>query len=217
MFGESKMIDESCCDMIDEMDTDIVDDIRDAKRRSASSASHLCDEGHSHDSTDRRISAAYNNTPRTSPSPQTRQQVSSQNTSPYPAPSLAEYTPQASTLREHPVERTVVNGRTFERPAEAKKQTPAQAKAGKAFLAFAVIGIILSCFGSILMFPVCIILGMYISASAKKCEGDDTSKVNQAIALSIMAMIAALVLIFAGHQIFDLMNDLFSSTGGTQE
>ena len=217
MFGERKMIYESSCEMIDEMDTDIVDDIRDEKRRSVYSASHLCDEGHSHDSTDRRISAAYNNTPRTSPYPQPKQQTAPRNTSAYPAPKMTQYTPQASTLQEHPVERTVVNGRTYERPTETKTQTPAQSKAAKAFLVFAIIGIFLSCFGSVLMFPICIVLGMYIVGSAKKCEGDDTSKVNQAIALSVIAIIAAITLIFAGHQAFDLMNSLFGSTGGTQK
>jgi hypothetical protein len=127
---------------------------------------------------------------------------------------MQQYTPQAARRESRPVETTVVNGRTYERPAEVKQVSPAQAKASKGFLALIIIGIVGSCMSSVLVFPICFVLGMAVMGSAKKCEGDDTTKVSQALTLAIVTAIAVIVLFISGHLIIEIFTDFFSETGG---
>ena len=211
MLGDRQMIDESSCDMIDEMDYDVVDDIRDEKRRGGSHAGHLCDDGQLHDYTDRQAASAYNTTPRTS-YPQPARQAPAKSTAPYPKPAMQQYNPQAAPRQERPVQTTVVNGRTYDRPAETPTASPAQQKATKWFLAFIVIGIASSCIGTILMFPICIVLGIMIMKSVKKCEGDDTAPVNRAIAAAICIAFFSFVALFAGNTVFTKFIELLSET-----
>ena len=211
MFGERRMIDESSSGMIDEMDYDVVDDIRDEKRRGAH-AGHLCDEGQLHEYTDRQSSAAYNTTPRTSSYPQPARQPAPKSTAPYPKPHMQQYTPQAAPRQERPVQTTVVNGRTYDRPAETPKISPAQQKASKWFVAFIIIGFASSCLGSFLMLPVCIVLGLMIMGSVKKCEGDDTAPVNRTAVAAVCIVIFAFIAIIAGKTAFSMFSELFNET-----
>jgi hypothetical protein len=212
MFGDGHMIDESSYDMIDEMDVDVVDDIRDEKRRGGNHAGHLCDEGQSHESTDRHMSSAYNTTPRTSPSHQRPRQPAAKSTAPYPKPQMQQYTPQAAPHQERPMQTTIVNGRTYDRPAETPKISPAQQKATKWFTAFIIIGIVSSCLGSFLMLPVCIVLALMIMGSVKKCEGDDTAPVNRTAAAAICIAIFAFIAIIAGKTAFSMFSELLTET-----
>ena len=205
------MIDESSFDMIDEMDYDVVDDIRDEKR-SGTHAGHLCDEGQFHEYVDRQASAAYNTTPRTSPYPQPPRQPAAKSTAPYPKPHMQQYTPQAAPRQERPVQTTVVNGRTYDRPAETPKISPAQQKATKWFTAFIIIGLASSCLGSFLMLPICIVLALMIMGSVKKCEGDDTAPVNRMAAAAICIAVFAFIAIIAGKTAFTMFSELFNET-----
>ncbi|MDO4863786.1 MAG: hypothetical protein Q4A05_06430 [Ruminococcus sp.] len=210
MFGDRRTIDESSYNMVDEMDYDVVDDIRDAKRRGASHADHLCEEGQYHETDDRHMSSAYNNTPRTSPS--AAQRTSPRNTSPYPKPHMQQYKPAAAPRQERPVQSTIFNGRTYDRPAETQRTSPAQLKAGKAFGILLIVGIVGSCATSFLLFPICIVLGLMITGAAKKCEGDDTAPVNRMIAVSVCILIFAAAFLIAGKLGISMMSELFEET-----
>lgn len=208
MFGERHTIDESSCDMIDEMDYDTVDDIKDAKRY-GSHAYHLCDEGQEHEWTDRQMSSAYNTTPRTSP---VYQQTDSQNTSPYPKPVMRQYTPQAAPRQTRNVQTTVVNGRTFERPAEAPQSSTAQAKAAKAFITFIVIGIVGACLFSPILIIVCLIMGFMILGSVSKCTDDDMEPLNKMIKKTVAILVIIIILLF-GKNLLDFFKALFDEAG----
>lgn len=216
MFGERNMIDESCSRMIDETDRHIVDDIKDAKRRGVSSADHLCEEGHSHESTDRQMSAAYNTTPRTRPYPQpgARTAPPARSSAPYPKPAMQQYTPAAARREERPVQTTVVNGRSFDRPAEPVKPAAAQSKALLAFIILIAVGFMGSCFGIAMLLPLCVVFGILTLNAAKKSEPDDTSKVYRVIAIAVIAVIAVVALNIAGRNLFSALNELSKELGG---
>ncbi|MBR6069245.1 MAG: hypothetical protein IKP78_01450 [Ruminococcus sp.] len=213
MFGNREMIDESSCNVIDEMDYDVVDDIRDEKRRGASHAGHLCEEGQYHETVDRQASAAYNTTPRTSSYPKPAQQTPPRNTSPYPKPQMKQYTPQAAPRQERPVQSTIFNGRTYDRPAETPTLSPAQQKANRAFVVLMIVGIAGSCVSSFLLLPVCVVLGIMIQGAVRKCEGDDVAPVNRMIAVSVCIVIFAFVFIIAGKLSISMLQDLLTETG----
>ena len=197
MFGERKIIDESSYDTIDEMDYRVVDDIRDEKMSGNSHAGHLCDEGASHDVSDRQMGSAFNTTPRQTPYNQPTPKANApypkptqSQSSPSPKPVMQQYTPTSAPRQNSPVETTVVNGRTFERPADKPRISPAQQKATKIFTILLILGITGSCIFSYLLFPVCMILAIKVMNAAKKCEGDDTSAVDRMIPLIIAIIIA---------------------------
>ena len=216
MFGNREMIDESSSNVIDEMDYGMVDDIKEEKRRGANHAGHLCDEGQSHETIDRRLNSAYNTTPRTgssqqapsrstSPYPQPSQRSTSpypkpaqNSSSPYPKPVMQQYTPDFSTIEQRPVQTTVVNGRTYERPADTPVQTAAMKKASKILAILLVIGFVGSCFTSFLMVPVCVVLGLKVMSTAKKCKGDDTYPVDRLIPTIVVVILITFVLSCAG-------------------
>jgi hypothetical protein len=81
-----------------------------------------------------------------------------------------------------------------------------------AHIAFIVIGIASICTGMILMFPICIVLGIMIMKSVKKCEGDDTAPVNRAIAAAICIAFFSFVALFAGNTVFTKFIELLSET-----
>ena len=216
MFGNREMIDEASSNVIDEMDYDVVDDIKDEKRRGNYHAGHLCDEGQSfHEAADRQASSAYNSAPRTSSYPKPAQQASPRNTSPYPKPTMQQYRPAAAPRQERPVQSTIFNGRTYDRPAETPTQTPAMQKATKIFTILIVIGLAASFLTSFLMLPVCIILALSVMSKAKKCNGDDTSHVDRFIPTIVVVLLFTFLISCAGHSGLALLLSLFKETSDT--
>lgn len=202
MFGNRETIDESSYRMIDESDTDIVDDIKDEKRY-GSHAGHLCDEGDFHERYDKWSGGAYNRTPQSNvyPSP------TAQQTMQYPQPTQQMSAPAQP---ERQMQRTVVNGRTYERPADPNAKPTASPKATALFMVLLMVGLLSLCSGSPLTLIVSIFMGvMILKTSAKGPSTETDKKVNALTAVAIVVIIFSGVLSCAGISALKTIAELF--------
>lgn len=206
MFGNRDMIDESSSRMIDESDYTMIDDIKEERRRGPShyndiSNSHLCEEGGSHDRTDRQASASYNRTPNERAyTPPNRQYVRpAQPRQPYVQP------------QQRPVQTTVVNGRTYQRPVQQQPSPKAQtsAKASAAIMTLIFLCIVSGCLSLAPVLITCIIMIVLISKAASKTDEDGNNpKLQKLIPAAFIIVIIVFILSIAGSIVFAILNEM---------
>lgn len=206
MFGNRDMIDESSSRMIDESDYTMIDDIKEERRRGSShyyemSNSHLCEEGGSHDRTDRQASASYNRTPNERAyTPPNRQYVRpAQPRQPYVQP------------QQRPVQTTVVNGRTYQRPVQQQPSPKAQtsAKASAAIMTLIFLCIVSGCLSLAPVLITCAIMIILISKAASKTDEDGNNpKLKKLIPAAFIIVIIVFILSVAGSIVFAILNEM---------
>lgn len=210
MFGNKNIIDESSCHMIDDSDYEVVDDIKEERRRGPShynniSNSHLCEEGDSHDRSDRQTAASYNRTPsERAYAPPNRQYV--QPGQPYVQPR------QPSVQPQRPVQTTVMNGRTYQRPVPQPSQngqTPSKASAAIITLIFLCIAF--GCMGFVPVLITCIIMIVLISKAASKTdENGDAPKLRKLIPIAFIIVITVFILNLAGSLVLAILGEMLA-------
>ena len=208
MFGNRDMIDESSSRMIDESDYTMIDDIKEERRLGSShyyemSNSHLCEEGGSHDRSDRQASASYNRTPNEKAyTPPNRQYV--RPAQPYVQPRQGYAQPQ-----QRPIQTTVVNGRTYQRPVQQPQKGQASSKASAAIVTLIFLCIVFGCLGFVPVLITCIIMIVLISKAASKTDEDGNNpKLQKLIPAAFAIVIAVLILSIAGSLLLAVMSEL---------
>ena len=111
---------------------------------------------------------------------------------------------------ERQVQRTVVNGRTYERPADPNAKPTASPKATALFMVLIMVGLLSLCSGSPLTLIVSIFMGvMILKTSAKGPSTETDKKVNALTAVAIVVIIFSGVLSCAGISALKSIAELF--------
>jgi hypothetical protein len=203
MFGNRETIDESSCSMIDESHYEVIDDIKEEKRK-GTHAGHLCDEGTFHERYDKWTGSTYNRTPRSTayPSPDSNQTME------YPQPTQQMSAPAQQQPR---MQTTVINGRTYERPAGPDTKNPVSGKALAIFLVLLLFGIMLLCSGSPITLIIAIFMGVMIMKASAKGPGTETDKkVNALTALAVVLIIFSAIFSCTGLALLKNFGEFFN-------